>query len=126
MHGNLPQELSPLCGRFTTKISAPTSNYSMEQWNIILGAYPLISFTAYHAVDVACFILERTRFSEDRHVVCANDASQPIGRHFNSCSHVVSDMKIGGLCPSFGSNDRRKRHEIPLISKLGIVHPLGI
>ena len=39
----------------------------------------------------------RTRFGEHRRVVCANDASQPVARHFNSGSHVVSDTKIRAL-----------------------------
>ena len=68
----------------------------------------------------------RTRFGEHRRAVCANDASQPVARHFNSGSHVVSDMKIRALCPISGSNDSRKRHEMRLISKLGTLHPLGM
>ena len=68
----------------------------------------------------------RTRFGEHRRAVCANDASQPVARHFNSGSHVVSDMKIRALSPSSGSNDSRKRHEMRLISKLGTLHPLGV
>ena len=67
-----------------------------------------------------------TRFGEHRHAVCANDASQQVARHFNSGSHVVSDMKISALCPISGSKDNRKRHEMRLISKLGTLHPLGI
>ena len=66
------------------------------------------------------------RFGEHRRAVCANDASTPIARHFNSGSHVVSDMKIRALCPISGSNDSRKRHEMHLISKLGTLHPLGM
>ncbi len=65
----------------------------------------------------------RTRFGEHRRAVSANDANQPVARHFNSGSHCISDMKIGALCPISGSNDSRKRQEI---SKLGTVHPLGI
>ena len=65
----------------------------------------------------------RTRFSEHRRAVCANDASQPVARYFNSGSHVVSDMKIRVLCPISGSNDSHKRHEMHDISKLGILHP---
>ena len=68
----------------------------------------------------------RTRFVEHRRAVCANDASQPVARHLNSGSHVVSDIKIRALCLISGSNDSRKRHEIRLISKLGTLHPLGI
>ncbi len=68
----------------------------------------------------------RTRFGEHRHAVSANDANQPVARHFNSGSHCISDMKIRALCPISGSNDSRKRQEMRLISKLGTVHPLGI
>ena len=65
----------------------------------------------------------RTIFGEHRCAVCATDASQPVARHFNSCSHVVSDMKIRAFCPISGSHDSRKRHEMRLISKLGTLHP---
>ncbi len=58
--------------------------------------------------------------------VSANDANQPVARHFNSGSHCISDMKIRALCPISGSNDSRKRQEMRLISKLGTVHPFGI
>ena len=69
----------------------------------------------------------RTRFGEHRRAVSANDANQPVARHFNSGSHCISDMKIRALCPiSHDSNDSRKRQEMRLISKLGTVHPLGI
>ena len=68
----------------------------------------------------------RTRFGEHRRAVCASDASQPVARHFNSGSHVVSDMKIREFCPISGSNDSREKHEMCLISKLGTLHPLGI
>ena len=67
----------------------------------------------------------RTRFGEHR-AVCANDASQPVARHFNSGSHVVSDMKIRAPYPISRSNDSRKRHEMRLISKLGTLLPLGM
>ena len=68
----------------------------------------------------------RTRFGELRRNVCANDASQPVARHFNSGSHVVSVMKIRVLYLISGSNDSRKRHEMRLISKLGTLHPLDM
>ncbi len=63
----------------------------------------------------------RTRFGEHRRAISANDANQPVARHFNSGSHCISDMKIRALCPISGSNDRasRKRQEMRLISKLG-------
>ena len=35
----------------------------------------------------------RTRFGEHRRAACANDASQSVARHFNSGSHVISDMR---------------------------------
>ena len=68
----------------------------------------------------------RTSFGEHRSAVSANDANQPVARHFNSGSHCISDMKIRALCPISGSNDSRKRQEMHLTSKLGTVHPLGI
>ncbi len=48
------------------------------------------------------------RFGEHRRAVSANDAKQPVARHFNSGSHCISDMKIRALCPISGSNDSRK------------------
>ena len=50
----------------------------------------------------------RTQFSEHRRAVCTNDASQPVVRHFNSGSYVVSDVKIRVLSPISCSNDRHK------------------
>ena len=67
-----------------------------------------------------------TRFGEHRRAVSANESNQHVARHFNSGSHCISDMKIRALCPISGSNDRRKRQEMRLISKLGTAHPLGI
>ena len=64
----------------------------------------------------------RTRFGEHRRAVCANDSSQPVARHFNSGSHVITDIKIRALCPISGSNVSRKRHEVRLISILGTLH----
>ena len=61
----------------------------------------------------------RTRFGEHRRAVSANDANQPVARHFNSGCHYISDMKIRALCPISGSNESRKRQEMRLISKLG-------
>ena len=66
----------------------------------------------------------RNRIGEHFRAFCVNDASQPACRHFNSCSHVVSDMKIRALCPISGSNDSCKRHEMRLIPTLGTLHPL--
>ena len=65
-------------------------------------------------------------FGEHRRAVTSNDANQPVARHFNNGSQCVSDMKIRALCLISGSNDSRKRHEMRLISELGLVHPLGI
>ncbi len=69
-----------------------------------------------------------TKFGEHRRAVTANDANQPVARHFNSGSHSIFDMKIRTLCPISGSNDSRKRQEMRLISKLGtsLCDPLGI
>ncbi len=87
------------------------------------------SFTIYPAVDVACFTGETGRqlrtsikFGERRRAVSANDANQPVVRHFNSGSHCISDMKIRALCSISGSNDGRKKQEMRLICKLGTVH----
>jgi hypothetical protein len=46
----------------------------------------------------------------------------PTNISFNSGNHSVSDMKIRALCPIFGSNDSRKKHEMRLISRLGTAH----
>ena len=54
----------------------------------------------------------RARFGEHRRAVTANDANQPVARHFNSGSHSLSDMKIRARCPISGSNDSRKRQEM--------------
>jgi hypothetical protein len=50
-----------------------------------------------------------------------NDANQPVARHFNSGIHIVfhADMRIRAFCPISGSNDSRKKHEMPLFSKVG-------
>ena len=50
----------------------------------------------------------RIRFGEHRRAVSANDANQPVARHFYSGSHCNSDIKIRALCPISGSNDSRK------------------
>jgi hypothetical protein len=71
-------------------------------------------------------MLLRTRFGEHRCAVIGNDANLPVARHFNNGNHSVSEMVIRALCPTSGSNDSRKRHEMRLISKLGTVHPSGI
>ena len=68
----------------------------------------------------------RTRFSEHRRAATSNDASQLVARHFNNGSNniCVSDMKIRAVCPISGSSNSRKRFEMHLISKLGIVYTL--
>ncbi len=68
----------------------------------------------------------RTRFGDHRRAVSANDANQPVARHFNSGIVIlnISDMKIRTLISV--SNDSRKRHEMHLVFKLGTVHSLGI
>jgi hypothetical protein len=89
----------------------------------ILRATPPISSTAFHAVDVACSIYWRNWKTSADKVWWASTNSrhsqwstQPVGRHFNTDNHSVSDMD---------SNDSRKIHKI-LISKLRTVHPYGI
>ena len=141
VHTNLHQESSPLfpCGvaqcktcKFidsSTVISAPKFTYNIKH-NFTCTSTHLI-----HCISCSrrgmLYIGEtgrqlRTRFGEHRRAVSANDANQPVARHFNSGSHCISDMKIRALCPISGSNDSRKRQEMRLISKLGTVHPLGI
>ena len=68
-------------------------------------ALPLISFIVF-VVDVACFACQNlgTCLGEHRRAVIANDASQPVARHFNS----VLDMKMRALCPISGNKDSRK------------------
>ena len=41
----------------------------------------------------------RTRLGEHRCVVSANDANQPVARHFNSGSHCISDRKFEPSVP---------------------------
>ena len=48
-------------------------------------------------------------------VVVVNYASQAVGRHFNSATHVVSDIKSENLCPISGN-------EMHLISKLETIY----
>ena len=108
VHSDLHQESSPLSGTFpcgvaqrktckfidsSTVISAPEFTYNIQH-NFTCTSTP-ISFTVYPAVDVACFTLEntgrqlRTRFGEHRRAVSANNANQPVARHFNSGSHCM-------------------------------------
>ena len=144
VHSNLHQESSPLSGTFpcgvaqcktckfidsSTVISAPKSPYNIQH-NFTCTSTHLIYCISCSRCGML-YIGEtgrqlRTRFGEHRRAVSANDANQPVARHFNSGSHCTSDMKIRALCPISGSNDSRKRQEMRLISKLGTVHPLGI
>ena len=86
-----------------------------------------ISFTAYHAVDVACFILEK--LADVWGLGLANIVVlfvRMLATHFNSGTHVVSDAKIRTVCSTSDSKDSRKSNEMRLISKLGTLHPLGM
>ncbi len=144
VHSNLHQESSPLSGTFPcgvaqcktckfiyscTVISAPKFTDNIKH-NFTCTSTHLI----YCISCIRCGMLYigetgrqlRTRFGEYRRAVSANDANQPVARHFNSGSHCISDMKIGALCPISGTNDSGKTQEMRLISKLGTVHPLGI
>ena len=144
VHSNLHQESSPLSGTFpcgvaqcktckfidsSTVISAPKSTYNIQH-NFTCTSTHLIYCISCSRCGML-YIGEtgrqlRTSFGEHRRAVSANDANQPVARHFNSGSYCISDMKIRALCPTSGSNDSRKRQEMRLISKLGTVHPLGI
>ena len=60
VHGNLPQEESPpLCGTFPCGVGQCKTCKFIDSSTTISRAPPPISFTAYHAVDVTCFILEK-------------------------------------------------------------------
>jgi hypothetical protein len=65
----------------------------------------------------------KIRFGEHRHAVIGNNANQPIATYFDTGIHSVSDIEIRTICPISGSNDRHKRYEMRLISKLGTIHP---
>ena len=144
VHSNLPQELSSPCGTFpcgvgqcktckfldsSTTISAPKCVYHIKHHFTCTSSHLIYCLSCsrcgmlYIGKTGRCL---RTRFGEHRRSVTSSDANQPVARHFNNGSHCVSDMKIRALCPISGSNDSRKRHEMRLISKLGIVHPLGV
>ena len=144
VHSNLHQESSPLSGTFPcgvaqcktcklidsfTVISAPKSTYNIKH-NFTCTSTHLIYCISCSRCGML-YIGEtgrqlRTRFGEHRRTASANDANQPVARHFNSGSHCISDMKIRAPRPISGINDSRKRQEMRLISKLGTVHPLGI
>ncbi len=142
VHSNLHQESSPLSGTFpcgvaqcktckfidsSTVISAPKSTYNIQHNFTCTSTHLIYCITCsrYSMLYIGETGRQlRTRFGEHRRAVSANDANQPVARHFNSGSHCISDMKIRALCPISGSNDSRKRQEMRLISKLGTVHPL--
>ena len=144
VHSSLPQELSSPCGTFpcgvsqyktckfidsSTTISSPKFVYHIKHHFTCTSSHLIYCISCSRCGML--YIGEtgrslRTRFGEHRHAVTSKDANQPVARHFNNGSPCVSDMKIRALCPISGSNDSRKRHEMRLISKLGIVHPLGI
>ena len=144
VHSSLPQELSSPCGTFpcgvgqcktckfidsSANISAPKFVYHIKHHFTCTSSHLIYCISCnrrgmlYIGETGRCL---RTRFGEHRRSVTSNDANQPLGRHFNNGSHCVSDMKIRAFCPISGSNDRRRRHEMRLISKLGTVDPLGI
>ena len=73
VHSNLHQESSPLSGTFLCGVAqCKTCKF----------------------IDSSTVISARA--------VSANDANQPVARHFNSGSHCISDMKIRALCPISG------------------------
>ncbi len=90
----------------STVISAPKFTYNIKH-NITCTSTHLI----YCIPCSRCGMLYigetgrqlRTRVGEHRRAVSANDANQPVARHFNSGSHCISDMKIRALCPISGS-----------------------
>ena len=140
----LRQYLSPLSGTFpcgvaqcktcnfidsSTVVSALKSTYNIQH-NFTCTSTHLIYCISCSRCGML-YIGEtgrqlRTSFGEHCRAVSADDANQPVARHFNSGSHCISDTKIRALCPISGSNNSRKRQEMRLISKLGTVHPLGI
>ena len=136
VHSNLHQESSPLSGTFPCGVAqCKTCKFiDSSTYNIQHNFTCTSTYLIYCISCSKCGMLYigetgrqlRTRFGEHRRAVSANDANQPVARHFNSGSHCISDMKIRALCPISGSNDSRKRQEMRLISKLGTAHPLGI
>ena len=47
-------------------------------------------------------------------------------RCFNATNEYISYIKVGGISPTSGGNDSRKRHENRLILKIGTIHPQGL
>ena len=115
VHSNLHQESSPLSGTFpcgvaqcktckfvdsSTVISAPKFSYNIKH-NFTCTSTHLIYCISCSRRGML-YIGEtgrqlRTRFGEHRRAVSANDANQPVARHFNSGSHCISDMIIRAL-----------------------------
>ncbi len=108
VHSNLHQESSPLSGTFpcgvaqcktckfidsSTVILEPKSTYNI-QYNFTCTSTHLIYCISCSRCGML-YIGEtgrqlRTRSSEHRRAVSANDANQPVARHFNSGSHCIS------------------------------------
>ncbi len=115
VHSNLHQESSPLSGTFpcgvsSTVILAPKFTYNSKH-NFTCTSTHLIYCISCSRCGML-YIGEtgrqlRTRFGEHHRAICANDANQPVARHFNSGSHCISDMKIRALCPILPSNKCR-------------------
>jgi hypothetical protein len=106
------------------------SGRSKRPTSIISRAPPLISSTAFHAVDLACFYIGetgrplRTWFGKHRRAVIGNDANQPVARHFSTRNHGVSNMEIRALCPISGSNDTAKDMKCPSFPNLALSTPM--
>ncbi len=132
VHSNLHQESSPLSGTFPCGVAQCKTCKFKFTYNIKHKFTCTSTHLTYCIFCSRCGMLyigetgRQLRFREHRRAVSANDANQPVARHFNSGSHCISDMKIRALCPISGSNDSRKRQEMRLIFKLGTIHPLGI
>ena len=67
----------------------------------------------------------RERSSEHLRSVRNNSPGFPVAEHFNSASHSLNDIMIGGLKRCSGDNTRRKNQEIRLIFELGTRKPNG-
>ncbi len=112
VHINLHQESSPLSGTFSRRVAQCKTCKFIDSSTVIRHPNSLtISSTISRTLPsqdiyfTSCsrcgmlYIREtgkqlRTRFGEHRRAVSANDANQPVARHFNSGSHSISDMKI--------------------------------
>ena len=65
------------------------------------------------------------RFREHLRLVRLHDMSSEVGVHFNTCGHVIHDMRVTAL-KSFDDDTERKRFERQTINKLGTLDPFGI